>query len=61
MSKKKPKCISCGQQLTPAHDDSDYTWTGVTDGKDSCYAGATQMPDGSFVSNQDHCTESEWV
>jgi hypothetical protein len=53
------KCINCGQQLRKAKADSDYSWIGKTDNQESCYAGATQMPDGRFVSNQDHCTAKE--
>ena len=46
--------------LKPAPADSEYTWIGKTDGKEACYAGAT-LVDGELVSNQDHCTESEWA
>jgi hypothetical protein len=57
---KKNQCINCAQMLKPAPADSEYTWIGKTDGKQACYAGAT-LVDGEMVSNQDHCTESEWA
>jgi hypothetical protein len=57
-TRKKEKCINCGQFLISAPDHSDYTWTGVTDGKDTCYADATLI-NGSWISNADHCTERE--
>ena len=45
--------------LKKAPADSEYSWVGKTDGKDTCYADAT-LVNGEWVSNQDHCTESEW-
>jgi len=55
---KKSQCINCGQMLKPASIDSEYTWVGKTDGKESCFEGAT-LVNGEMVSNQDHCTENE--
>jgi hypothetical protein len=55
---KKNQCINCAQMLKKAPADSEYTWVGKTDGKETCYAGAT-LVNGEWVSNQDHCTESE--
>jgi hypothetical protein len=44
--------------LKRASADSDYTWVGKTDQKETCYAGATLVND-EWVSEQDHCTEQE--
>ncbi len=56
--KMKAKCVNCGQMLKRASADSDYTWVGKTDQKETCYAGATLVND-EWVSEQDHCTEQE--
>lgn len=56
---RKNQCVNCGQSLKKASADSEYSWIGQTDKKETCFAGATQMPNGDWVSNQDHCTESE--
>jgi hypothetical protein len=55
---KKNQCIHCGQMLKKATADSEYTWIGKTDNKETCYEGATLI-NGEWVSEQDHCTESE--
>lgn len=55
---KKNQCINCAQMLKRAPADSEYTWVGKTDGKDTCYADAT-LVNGEWVSDADHCTESE--
>jgi hypothetical protein len=55
---KKNQCIHCGQMLKKATADSEYTWIGKTDNKETCYEGATLI-NGEMVSDQDHCTESE--
>ncbi len=44
--------------LKKAPADSEYSWVGKTDGKDTCYADAT-LVNGEWVSDADHCTESE--
>lgn len=46
--------------LKKASPHSEYTWIGKTDGREACYADAT-LVNGEMVSEQDHCTESEWV
>lgn len=56
---KKNQCIHCGQMLKKAAADSEYSWIGKSDGQETCFAGAT-LVNGQMVSNQDHCTESEW-
>jgi len=56
---KKNQCINCGQMLKKAPADSDYTWIGKTDLKETCYSGAVQMPNGEFISEQDHWTDSD--
>lgn len=55
---KVNKCVNCGQKLKPAID-SDYSWIGQTDKQETCYAGATQVANGNWVSEQDHCTKEE--
>jgi hypothetical protein len=55
---KKNQCINCGQMLKKASADSEFTWVGKTDNKETCYAGAT-LVNGEMISEQDHCTESE--
>ena len=44
--------------LKKASADSEFTWVGKTDNKETCYAGAT-LVNGEMISEQDHCTESE--
>jgi hypothetical protein len=56
---KKNQCINCGQLLKPAPSDSEWSWIGKTDNKETCFEGATQMANGEWVSEQDHCTQSE--
>lgn len=53
------KCVNCGQQLRKAKADSEYSWIGKTDNQETCFAGATQIWDGTLVSEQDHCTAKD--
>lgn len=57
---KTHKCVNCGQRLKKAPADSEYTWVGQSDKQESCFAGATLLSNGTLVSEQDHCSESEW-
>lgn len=56
---RQQQCINCGQRLKPAPSESEYSWVGMTDKQETCLEGAT-LVDGQWVSNQDHCTDSEW-
>lgn len=57
---KSNTCVNCGQRLKKAPATSEYNWVGQSDKKESCMSGATEMPNGEWISNQDHCSESEW-
>ena len=54
-----PKCHNCGQMLQKANADSEYTWRAIRDRQETCYIGATQMPNGEWVSEQEHITYKE--
>jgi hypothetical protein len=45
--------------LQKANADSEYTWRAIRDRQETCYIGATQMPNGEWVSDQEHITYKE--
>ena len=52
-------CVNCSQKIRKAPASSENYWIGQTDKKGTCYAGATQVASGEWVSEQEHWSEEE--